>query len=79
MPYYDLRCSKCQKEFNIKASIQERTDLLIGCPDCGSNELETIYRTVNVIHALNKDCDVCPGASRTPSRGGCCGGSCHHG
>jgi putative FmdB family regulatory protein len=79
MPYYDLRCNKCRKEFNIKASIQQRTDRQINCPACSSNELETIYHSVNIVHALNKDCDVCPGSTGMLPRGGYCGGNCPHG
>lgn len=76
MPYYDLRCKTCSNEFNIKATIQERSDKLINCPACSSPELESIYRTVNIVRHLNKDCDVCPGQTRSANRGGCCGGSC---
>ena len=76
MPYYDLKCKNCQKEFNIKASMQERSDRLICCPDCASNDLETIFRKVNIVHRLNKDCDVCPGSGPAAHR---CGGGCCHG
>lgn len=79
MPYYDLRCEKCLNEFNIKASIQERTAGSISCPDCGSRELATIYKPVAVLKFNGKDCDVCPGAARSAPRGGCCGGQCSHG
>ena len=75
MPYYDLRCKNCSKEFNVKASMQERSDRSISCPDCASHELESIYRKVNIVTRLNKDCDVCPGASTAAHR---CGGGCCH-
>ncbi|HAL74110.1 MAG TPA: FmdB family transcriptional regulator [Clostridiales bacterium] len=76
MPYYDLRCKACNKEFNIKASIQERSDRLISCPDCKSPDLETVYKKVNIVTRLNKDCDVCP--SSMPSSHRCSGGCCGH-
>ena len=45
MPYYDLRCPDCDREYNISATISEKTDRLIPCPDCGSFELETVYKS----------------------------------
>ena len=44
MPFYDLRCTICDKEHNISASIREKTEKLIPCPDCGSVELETVFK-----------------------------------
>ncbi len=78
MPYYDLRCEDCQKEFNAKATVQERTYGLISCPSCGSSSLATIYKKVNVLRFKGKDCDVCPGSGLPSNRGGCCGGACSH-
>ncbi|HBP37531.1 MAG TPA: FmdB family transcriptional regulator [Clostridiales bacterium] len=79
MPYYDLRCEKCQSEFNVKASIQERSEGKISCPTCGSQELATVYRKVNVLRYKGKDCDVCPVSVNDQSHGGCCNGNCRHG
>jgi len=78
MPFYELRCKACSREFNIRASINARSSREISCPDCGSRELEGIYKTVNVILNRNKGCDSCEGPAM-PSRthqcgGGCCGG-----
>jgi len=44
MPFYDLRCPKCEKEYNISASIEDKTEKRIPCPDCGSLELVTVFR-----------------------------------
>jgi len=44
MPFYDLRCPKCEKEYNISASIKAKSEKRIPCPDCGSFDLETIYK-----------------------------------
>ncbi len=74
MPYYELRCSSCDKEFNIKATIRERSEKLINCPDCASAELETVYRQVNILRYRGKDCDVCPTAASLGP--GCGGGRC---
>ncbi|MDW7659476.1 MAG: FmdB family zinc ribbon protein [Bacillota bacterium] len=78
MPYYELRCENCRTEFNVKASIQERTEKNIRCPACASQDLETVYRKVNILRFKDKDCDVCP-APGAMSSGGCCGGQCRHG
>jgi putative FmdB family regulatory protein len=69
MPYYDLRCPACDKEYNISASIKEKTEKLIPCPDCGSVELETVFKGAPAyIKGLKSK--ECPN-SRT------CGGGCH--
>ena len=44
MPFYDLRCAECDKEFNIAAKISEKSEKRIPCPECGSFELETVYK-----------------------------------
>ena len=44
MPFYDLHCSKCDKEFNILASVKQKTGKRIPCPECGSFELTTVYK-----------------------------------
>jgi putative FmdB family regulatory protein len=77
MPYYELRCVKCQNEFTLKASVSERSQGALQCPSCGSNELAAIFRRVNIMHYQGKDCDVCPGQNTAPS-GACCGGACSH-
>lgn len=43
MPFYDLRCDICDKEYNIMATMSDKTNRLIPCPDCGSTELKTVY------------------------------------
>ena len=43
MPFYDLYCSNCDKEHNIRATMADKTNRQIPCPDCGSTALETIY------------------------------------
>ncbi|MDL2327848.1 zinc ribbon domain-containing protein [Ruminococcaceae bacterium OttesenSCG-928-A11] len=68
MPYYDLRCPACDKEYNISASIADKTEKRIPCPDCGSLELETVY---NSAPAYVK------GDSGCPNRHVCGSGCCH--
>ena len=43
MPFYDLRCLSCNKESNIRATISEKTERSIVCPQCGSTDMETVY------------------------------------
>lgn len=69
MPYYDLKC-KCGEEFNKKASIKEREEKLITCPICGANELEAVFKNVNIgTSRVEKSVD-CPNSHRC---NGCCG------
>jgi len=62
MPFYDLRCTHCNNEFNIKASMEDRENNKIVCPECGHNELEAIFRSVNIIQSRGKDNNSCPHA-----------------
>jgi len=66
MPFYDLKCTKCSNEFNILANISQKEDKLINCPNCGNNELETVFKNINIIksknhsHSCNGGCCGCP-------------------
>jgi putative FmdB family regulatory protein len=71
MPFYDLKC-KCGEVFNKMASISDKENRRIKCPKCGSNELETVYLSVNVVKSGNSDNVRCPNIDR-------CGGCCPHG
>jgi putative FmdB family regulatory protein len=67
MPIYDLHCPVCDKEYKISASMTEKSEKRIHCPDCGSIELETVF---NAPPAYIKNKTACPQAS-------VCGG-CRH-
>jgi putative FmdB family regulatory protein len=71
MPYYDLKCDKCKEEFNIKASISERENKSIKCPNCGSDSLSAIFSNVNIIQSRRSEPQMCPNIDR-------CGGCCRH-
>lgn len=70
LPFYDLKC-KCGHEFNIKASISERDNKQIKCPECGNNDLETVFKSVNIIQSRKDSTIECPNLHK-------CGGCCHH-
>jgi len=45
MIFYDLRCLDCNAEHNIAASMAEKAEKRIACPDCGSFEMETVFKS----------------------------------
>lgn len=69
MPFYDLHCKECDHEFNAYATITERTEKQIACPECGGVEHNTILKDGAAIIVKNSGGD-CPS-------GGCCPG-CKH-
>jgi putative FmdB family regulatory protein len=69
MPNYDLRCVKCNQDYNIRASMAEKAEKRIPCPDCGSFELETIFKAPPA-YVKNS------GAAQCPQRSSC--GGCRH-
>jgi putative FmdB family regulatory protein len=71
MPFYDLRCKECKEEFNIMAKMSERDQKLIKCPKCGNNELDTVYKNVNIVQSRKSEAPSCPNAH-------VCGGCCNH-
>ena len=70
MPNYDLHCMDCNTEHNIRASMKEKSEKQIACPDCGSHELETVFRTAP---AVVKGMSSAPCPQRSS-----CGASCPH-
>ncbi len=70
MPFYDLRCTHCGEEFNIMSKMSDRDNKTIKCPKCSCNELETVFKSVNIIQS-RKENSECPNIHR-------CNGCCHH-
>jgi putative FmdB family regulatory protein len=71
MPFYDLRCPICDKEYNVSASMADKTEKHIPCPDCGSFDLEAIYISApGVIKSVKTP--ECPNSH-------VCGTGCRHG
>ena len=71
MPFYDLRCPACDKEYNTSASIADKTEKRIPCPDCGSFEIETVYKG-SPAYIKSKQGGECPNRY-------VCGSDCCHG
>jgi putative FmdB family regulatory protein len=71
MPFYDLKCSKCGSEFNKMASMSERENKKITCPDCGSNELEAVFKNINIVKSRKAENAECPNRH-------VCSGCCEH-
>ena len=70
MPFYDLRCPACGKDFNIFASMAEKSEKRVACPECGSRDLETVFKSA-------------PAYIKSAKSGECpnrrvCGGGCPH-
>jgi len=71
MPYYDLFCANCNKEFEIKATMEEKTGLRIPCPECGSTDLKTVYNSAPAyLKNVKEPAQACP-HSRTCGSSGC--------
>jgi len=68
MPNYNLYCPECEQEYKIWASMTEKSEKRIACPDCGSFELETLFKAAPA---------YVKGSSPCPNRIGC-GNSCPH-
>lgn len=47
MPTYDFRCKDCGREFELTSSIAEREAKAV-CPGCGSQAVETVFRTFSI-------------------------------
>jgi len=60
MPFYDLYCAVCDKEFNIMATMADKTDQRIPCPECGSTKVETVYNAAPAYVKRNTNNPECP-------------------
>ena len=70
MPFYDLRCPRCDKDFNISATMADKTAKLIPCPECGSTDLETVYLAAPWVSKGSR-APECPNSH-------VCGAACRH-
>ena len=70
MPFYDLHCPECDKEFNIYASMADKSEKRIQCPVCGSYDLETVFKG-SPAYIKSRKAPECPNSH-------VCGASCRH-
>lgn len=76
MPFYDLYCTNCDKEYNISASMKDKSENKIACPDCGSVDLTTVFRSPP---AFIKGGGAKPAPlTGCPNRSSGCGSGCPH-
>ena len=69
--FYDLHCTKCGKDsFEVNATVADKVEKRIYCPECGSNMMETIFSPINVHVKSNNAAVACPNSST-------CGSCCH--
>ena len=73
MPFYDLKCTGCGNVFNVKATISEKENKKIPCPNCGGKELVRVYDTMHLSVGNSKP-------ERPASECACCShaGGCPH-
>ena len=71
MPNYDLRCTKCEGEHNIRASMAEKAEKRIPCPSCGSMDLETLFKSAPAYVRGSSAVAGCPQRAN-------CGANCPH-
>ena len=70
MPFYDLRCTDCGIESNIKATMAEKTENRIPCPECGSTKMETVYISAPAyIKNSGDSLPACPSSSSCGNSG----------
>ncbi|MDP4180147.1 MAG: zinc ribbon domain-containing protein [Bacillota bacterium] len=70
MPFYDLKCKTCGEEFNIMAKMSDKDQNLIKCVKCGSDDLETLFKNINIVQSKKNSSSDCPNIHKC---GGCCG------
>ena len=72
MPFYDLRCTSCNQEFNIMASMSDKTERRVPCPECGCTDMVTVFKSAPFYIKGGGDAvQACPNSLA-------CGTSCPH-
>jgi len=70
MPNYTLYCADCDNEYNIRATIKEKTDATIPCPNCGTTNLSSVFKSAPA-YVKGAIANPCPKRSS-------CGSRCPH-
>ena len=72
MPFYDLRCGSCNTESNIMATMTDKTENRIQCPECGSLDMKTIYKSAPAYIKNSGDAmPSCPNSTSACGSSGC--------
>ena len=72
MPFYDLRCTDCETESNIMATMADKTAGQIPCPECGSLKMETVYNSAPAyIKSTGDSMPSCANSSSSCAAKGC--------
>lgn len=72
MPFYDFKCKDCGKTFNVMATMADKEQKRIPCPNCGGRELTRVYDAMNLSVGSGKKeqpgggCACCANASGCP-------------
>ena len=71
MPFYDLVCNNCKTESNIMALMADKEARLIPCPECGSLDMDTLYKSAPAYIKSNA-------TPSCPHKNVCGNSSCRH-
>jgi len=70
MPFYDLKCMDCGVESNVRASMAEKTEGRVHCPECDSVNMETVYNSAPAyIKSTGSSMPSCPSSSSCGNSG----------
>jgi putative FmdB family regulatory protein len=72
---YEYRCSSCGADFEIQASLAEKTaGLRPKCPDCGDDKAKQLFSGFGLVvkSSAGAGCGLPCGTPAMPA-GGCCG------
>lgn len=70
MPVYDLHCTLCDADFRLQASMTDKREKRVACPQCGSHDLDTVFKPIPY-HIKGDKPAECPNSH-------ICGAGCHH-
>ena len=75
---YEYRCPRCDRPFEVYASLAEKErGLSPRCPECGSEDVHRVFTPVMVLGARTGEGRFESASNGHASGGGCCcGGAC---
>jgi len=60
MPTYSYICNKCNENFEIKMSMQEKDNSKSSCPKCKSNDIRQNYGCIGISSNSSNSTPSCP-------------------